>query len=329
VREPRNGYKPMNTNQQVLDWLLELNNPSIRYRTMTELLDRRKDDGEVLQAREQINSSQIVNHILSKMHPDCYWLQKKPSTNEIVGDGVVYGAYATTHFCLAYLAELGLDNRTPQVFKAADRYLNLQKLDGDFLRHFSCLYGYNIRTFLMLGLREDPRVQKSIELMLHTDRPDGGYLCDMHEWKYKTKAAKSCIRGSVKALLAFSELPEYWDHPRCQSLVEYFMKRDILFRTSDLNTPINHDVTRTYFPITWRAGLVEIVYALSKMGYGAKDELSRAWEILDSKRDDEGKYRLDWTPSQALLKARKRGEPNKWVTFYGLLAEKFKLENAI
>ena len=158
--------------------------------------------------------------------------------------------------------------------------------------------------------------------MLTTERPDGGYLCDLHEWKYKTKVAKSCIRGSVKTLLAFSELQEYWDHPRCQSLVEYFLKRNVLFRTSDPEKAINHDVTRTSFPITWRAGIIEMVYALSKMGYGANNELDRAWEILDSKRDAQGRYQLDWTPTQALLKPGKKGEPNKWVTFYALLSKK-------
>lgn len=314
----------MNTHQNVLDWLLEPSNPSFRYRTMTELLDRKVDNIEVAKTKEQIETSQMVTSILTKMDPEGYWLQMKPSTNEVVGDGVEYGAYATTHFCLAYLAELGMDKQNPQVFLAANRYLNLQKEDGDFYRHFSCLYGYNIRTFIMLGFRHDSRVQKSIDLMLSTERPDGGYLCELHERKYKTKSVKSCIRGSVKAVLAFSELKEYWDHPRCRSLVDYFLKRDAIFRMSDLEEPINHDVIRTCFPITWRAGLVEILYALSKMGYGERIELNRAWEILESKRDAQGKYRLDWTPRQALLKTGKKGDPNKWITFYALLSHKYK-----
>jgi hypothetical protein len=79
----------MNTDKQVYDWLLEPSNPSVRYRTMTELLDRKKDEVEVVQAKEHIFSSQMVTQILSKMRPDGYWLQKKPSTNEFVGDGVV------------------------------------------------------------------------------------------------------------------------------------------------------------------------------------------------------------------------------------------------
>jgi hypothetical protein len=92
------------------------------------------------------------------MHPDGYWLQRNPRTKEYVGDGVVYGSFATTHFCLAYLAELGMDGSHPQVAKAAERYLNLQKPDGDWWDHFSCLIGYNIRTFILLGYREDERV---------------------------------------------------------------------------------------------------------------------------------------------------------------------------
>jgi hypothetical protein len=319
----------MNADQEVYDWLLEPSNPSIRYRTLTELMDRSEDDVVVVQTREQMPASQLATNILSKMHPDGYWLQKKPSTGEFVGEGTEYGAYATTHFCLAYLAELGLDRQNPQVAMAAERYLDLQKPDGDFFRHLSCLYGYNIRTYIMLGYRQDSRVQKSIELMLATERPDGGYLCDLHEGKYKTKTVKSCIRGSAKALLAFAELGEYRDHPRCQSLVEYFLKRDVLFRSSDPEKVINHDVTRTQFPITWRAGLIEMLYALSKMGYGANEELNRAWEILESKRDAQGKYQLDWSPTQTLLKPGKRGEVNKWVTLYALLAKKHNIENSI
>jgi hypothetical protein len=148
--------------------------------------------------------------------------KKNLRTGEILGEGVEYGAYGTTHYCLSYLAELGMDRSHPQIAKAADRYLSLQKNDYDFYRHFSCLLSYNIRTFTMLGYRDDPRVNRSTVLLLDIERLDGGYLCEMHKGKYKTKSVKSCIRGSVKALLAFSYLPEYWRHGRIKKLVHYF-----------------------------------------------------------------------------------------------------------
>ena len=208
--------------------------------------------------------------------------------------------------------------------EAADRYLALQQPDGDFWRHFSCLYAYNIRTFLMLGYSGDPRLRKTIDLMLGTERPDGGYLCDMHEGKPGGKKSRSCIRGSVKALLAFSMLPELWGSGRCRDLVGYFLRRDGIFRTDDPTGPVNRDVTWTIFPIHWRAGLPEVLLALSGMGYGRRPELDRAWAILAGKRADQGKYILDWTPTQALLKGGRRGEPSKWITFYALLALKYR-----
>ena len=310
--------------KEVINWLLEEENPSVRYRTFTELLDRSQEEEEIIEVKNKIPNSKPVKTLLDKMYPEGYWLQKNPRTNQIYGEGVEYGAFGTTHYCLSYLAELGLDRDQPQVAKAAERYLCLQKRDGDFLRHFSCLLGYNIRTFVMLGYRDDVRVKKSMNLLLKTDRPDGGYLCDMHEGRYKTKSVKSCVRGSVKVLLAFSHLPEYWKHSRCIKLADYFLSRDGIFKTSNLNEHVNKDMERNSFPITWRANVFEILLSLSKMGYGNDSRLDRAWNFMDSKQDSVGRYYLDWTPNQSTWKVGNRNDINKWITFYSYLAHKFK-----
>ncbi|MCW4037243.1 MAG: hypothetical protein NWF13_00745 [Candidatus Bathyarchaeota archaeon] len=306
--------------KNIVKWLVEPEHPSVRYRTLVELLGNSPTDSEVKECKNQIAESTPVKILLDKMHPDGYWLQKNPRTGEIIGKGVEYGAYGTTHYCLSYLAELGMDRSHPQIAKAAERYLSLQKNGGDFYRHFSCLLGYNIRTFTMLGYRDDPRVKRSINILLNTERLDGGYLCDMHEGKYKTKSVKSCIRGSVKALLAFSHLPEYWKHGRIKKLVPYFLSRDGIFKSTNLKKLVNKDMERVSFPITWRANVFEVLLALGKMGYGKDSRLERAWNVLEVNRDDEGRYLLDWTPSQSPWKVGKRNEPNKWVTFYAYLA---------
>ncbi len=309
----------------VINWLLESENPSMRYRTLKELLD--KSQNEVQETKSLIVNSDSVKTMFEKMHPDGYWLQKNPRSGEVTGDGVKYGAFATTHYCLSYLAELGLDRSHPKVAKATERYLSLQKSDGDFYGHFSCLLGYNIRTFVMLGYKDNSNVMKSIDLLLNTKRPDGGYLCDMHVGKYKTKSVKSCIRGSVKALLAFSYLPECWKHNRVKELVKYFLSRDGIFKKTNLNEFVNKDMNRNSFPITWRANVFEILLALSKMGYGKNSKLERAWNLMDKKRDELGRYILDWTPTQCPWKVGKRNQPNKWLTFYSYLAHRLKDRN--
>ena len=307
----------------VLNWLLEEENPSVRYRTMVELLDRNEDDGEVRRTREKIAASEPVRILLGSMHPDGYWLQKNPRTGQVLGDDVEYGAYGTTHYVLSYLSELGIDRNNPMVSRAAERYLDLQRNDGDFYRHFSCLLGYNIRTFVNLGYRGDRRVRRSIDLLLDTDRADGGYLCDMHEGRYKTRPTKSCIRGAVKVLLAFSQLPEYWEYDRVGRLVDYFLERGGIFRSTDPGELVNRDMGMTSFPITWRANAFEVLVALGRMGCGEDGRLASARVVLNSKMNGGGKYTLDWTPGQCPWKVGKRGEPNKWVTFYSYLARKF------
>ncbi len=89
---------------------------------------------------------------------------------EYVGDGAVYGSFATTHFCLSYLAHLGMNRSDQRVALAADRYLDLIAPDGDWYKHFSCLYGYNIQTFIKLGYRDDARLKRSIELLANSAR---------------------------------------------------------------------------------------------------------------------------------------------------------------
>lgn len=306
-----------------IEWLLASEDPSIRYRTLVELMGANKNDEELQDLKKKIEMSASAKSLMSKMHPEGYWLQKNPQSGKVLGQDVEYGSFATTHFCLSYLAEMGMDRSNATVELAANRYLDLQKEDGDWWLHLSCLYAYNIRTFILLGYREDARVQRAIDLMLATRRKDGGYLCDPHE-KEGRKLEKSCVRGSVKALLAFSELPEYWNHERCLQLVDYFLKRHGLYKNNHLDEFVNKDMANQTFPIIWRTNAWEVLYALGKMGYGGDSRLERAWEVLASTKDALGRVKLDWTPTGCPWKIGKRGEPNEWLTFYTLLAEKYR-----
>jgi len=311
---------------EVLEWLLEPSNPSVRYRTFLELLDFPSDQNDVIEAKSQITESKDVQDLIKKMHPEGYWLQKNPRTNKFVGEGVEYGSFATTHFILSYLAELGLTKENPIIEKAAERYLNLQADDGDWWLHMSCLIGYNIHTFIKLGYANDDRVKRAINYLLNKKLPDGGYLCDMHEKKYKTKLPKSCIRGADKVLLAFSLLPEYFNHPRILDLVNYFLNRNAIFKSNDHTSFANKDMSIFTYPITWGANSWEILLALSRMGYGNDERLISAWKYIDSKQKSNGKFNLDYSPGQSPWKVGRKGEENKWITFYVLLAYKFKEE---
>jgi hypothetical protein len=312
----------------VLEWLLEPIDPSMRYRTLTELLDTPLSAQEVAREYELINDSSAVNNISHKMHPDGYWLRKKSGTNQWVGAGVEYMSASTTHYCLAYLSELGLTKEHPIIKKASDRYLGLQAPDGDWFWHLSCLQGYNIKTFLRFGYREDARLNKSVSLLIESSRFDGGYLCDMHEKRPGSKRPKSCVRGSTKALEAFAELGEdYWNLSACQNLCDYFLNRNGIFTMRDKTRFVNNDVICLFFPFIYYTGLLQILYSLSKMGYGNDNRLDAAWNLLEKKKFENGRYPLERTPTQSPWKVGEVGQENKWITFYAYLAKKYRDNN--
>ena len=62
-------------NEEAIDWLLEDGNPSVKYFTLVDLLEKSKDDSEVLDAKEQIMKSEVIQKILLKQNPGGYWFE--------------------------------------------------------------------------------------------------------------------------------------------------------------------------------------------------------------------------------------------------------------
>ena len=104
-------------NEDPVDWLLEAENPSVRYFTLTELLDKPENDSEVAAAKAGIMSSAPVAKILSKQEPGGYW--GKPE------DFYMRGAkYKGTVWNLLILAQLGADGKDERIGRACDFILN-------------------------------------------------------------------------------------------------------------------------------------------------------------------------------------------------------------
>ncbi|MDC7126978.1 MAG: hypothetical protein PQJ46_15505 [Spirochaetales bacterium] len=299
--------------------LLDSKNPSIRYRTQRDLLNVKPDK----ELKQKILESRQVQKILSKMHPDGYWLYRN------LGAGIDYAMSSSTHFVLSFLAEMGLDKNDLVIDKAVNRYLQLSGkekwLTGpDHNTHQSCLYAHNLRTFILLGYKSDERIEERIKTLLDDVRFDDGYLCVRDSFGPKTK---SCIRGTVKALMAYAELPEYYSHQSCKKTVNYFLKRNIYYKLPDLQEKIRNGMG-TVFPFVINCSLLEPLYALSRMGYGSHPALNDAWATLESHLTESGLYILDWFPP-SYFRPGKKGEPNEWVTFYALLAKKYCQESGI
>ncbi len=296
----------------IVEKLLNSESPSIRYRMQKDFLGLEPDEN----LKERILASKPVEKIFKKMHPDGYWLHKG------IGDGIDYSMSSSTHFMLSYLAELGLGKWDERIDRAVRRYWSLKEPQKwlsppDYLTGQSCLYAYNLRTFIMLGYKDDVHMAPRIKALLNDVREDNGYLCVRKSFKSSTK---SCIRGTTKALMAYAELPEFWEHKSCKRTVDYFLSRNVYYKKPELTEKIRGGM-QVSFPFTIDASLLEPLYALSTMGYGRKRALSDAWNDLEDQKDTSGYYKLQWNPPVP-FKPGERGEGNEWVTFYALTALK-------
>lgn len=305
----------------VLSWLVNECGPSIQARALTELLDRPETDPEVLDAKAHIPSDKTALKVLKLIQPNGEWPRKSPSDN-------------CPEWGIGYLGDLALDRSHPLVSRAIEVFLSKQYENGAFQDSYSsmperaqphpsdlsCYYALTIRGLLRLGYRDDPRVQKAIVFCLSQARFDGGYFCTK---SYGKPTTKSCIRGSKNVLLLFAELPEVWETDPCRRLVDYFLDRRVFFKRRHPEQYVTGQ-PGAIFPFHYRLGLLEPLYALSKMGYGNHPALAEAWTLLDEKRDEQGRYPLDWKMPKCAFDPGLVGAPNPWITLYAYLALKYR-----
>ena len=93
------------------DWLLEKDNPSVRYFALSQLLDKPRNDPEVQAAKKEIMSNGVVPKILAKQNADGYWEEPEK----------FYTAkYRGTVLQLIILAELGANGQDTRIKKACE-----------------------------------------------------------------------------------------------------------------------------------------------------------------------------------------------------------------
>ena len=94
------------------DWLLEDNNPSVRYFTLKDILGKSETNPEVKKARKAIMTTDIVLRILEKQNDDGSW--------GVPEDFYVRAKYTGTVWTIILLAELGADGNDKRIKKTAN-----------------------------------------------------------------------------------------------------------------------------------------------------------------------------------------------------------------
>ncbi len=161
-----------------VSWLLQSEDPSVRYLTLTEVLDKPHDLPDVESARKQIAQGPKVRVLLSGQRRDG-------------GFGVhPYQKWTGAHWRLVSLVELGIPPGFKPAVRATDLVLkwllgdahlqNVPKIDGRY-RRCASQEGNALAVCSRLGIANDPRVKQLAESLIEWQWPDGGWNCDRKE----------------------------------------------------------------------------------------------------------------------------------------------------
>ena len=315
------------------DWLLEKNNPSIRYFTLRDILEKPKEDLELQEARLEIMKTGLVPVILAKQQKEGYWE---------TAENFYTAKYKGTVWQLLILAELGADIADVNIRKACEFILihSQDRQSGGFAystsakkgggRHsevIPCLTGNMVWSLIRLGYLNDPCIKRGINWITNYQRFDDGIQESLKGWPYdRLKAAclgkHTCHMGAVKTLKALSEIPENQRSTDVKNTIEkgteYILKHHIYKRSHELNLVAKPGWLKFGFPLMYQTDILEVLGILTQLGY--KDErMQEAIDMLISKQDDWGRWNLENTfNGRFQVNIEQKGKPSKWITLKAL-----------
>ncbi len=271
--------------KKVIDWLLEPEQPAIRYLTLTELLGRRASDPEVKEAKASLATAGWVAEILSRRLPGGWWVAEK---------SLYRPKYLATTWNLLALSDLGITRAHPAVRASCEVWMARSPLNGGGVGGLSngnghlCYTGNMARALLRFGYGEDPRVRKALDWLVRNAHPKGGWSC----WSFRDGPATSRNLDSWEALGAFAAYPRSKRTPAMDSVVElgaeYWLERE-LHRQGARYPPWY----RFHWPIHYYYDLLVGLDVLTALGYGADRRLRFALERVERKRRPDGRWNLD------------------------------------
>ena len=315
------------------EWLLEKNNPSVRYFTLHDLLEKPETNSEVKEAQQDIMKTGVVPAILAKQKNEGYWDEP---------ERFYTAKYKGTVWQLMILAELGADENDDRIRKACEFILSFsQDLEsGGFAysssakkgggRHsevIPCLTGNMVWSLIRLGYLEDPRLQHGIDWITNYQRFDDGISEVPKGWPYDRLRTgcfgkHTCHMGAVKTLKALAEIPEKKRLTAVKQTIEkgaeYLLLHHVFKSSHNLNRVPKPGWLKFGFPLMYQTDALEILGILTQLGYKDK-RMQEAIDVVVSKQDNQGRWILENTfNGRYQVNIEKKGETSKWITLHAL-----------
>jgi hypothetical protein len=265
--------------KKVLHWLLEPEQPAVRYRTLTQLLDRPESDSEVRETKDRIPTQGWAAEILSGRHPEGWWVD---------GKSLYWPKYLSTNWMLLVLSDLGLTRDIPEIRASCELWMGRMGTKEGGVGGISkgtshlCTAGNMARALLRFGYGDDARVWTTLEwLATHAD-PKGGWSC----------YGSGRNLDSWEGLSPFALVPKSrWNAGMTLAVergAEFFLQRE-LYRQGDRYAPW----FRFHYPNHYYYDLLVGLDLLTALGYTDDPRLRVGLALLKKKRRPDGRWNLD------------------------------------
>lgn len=315
-----------------IHWLLEEDNPSVRFFALKELLDMGDEDQELIRTRKKIMETGLVPEMLRKQTEEEY-LKSYRRYYTYKYKGLVWTL-------LAY-AEMGAIV-CPEI-KEQCEYLfeNAQdKKDGGFSQSIAiksgggrqtevipCLTGNMVWAMIHFGYIDDVRLERAVDWINRFMRFNDGTLIHPQESPYDRYeicwGAHTCFMGVVKIIKALSVIPIEKRTSRTQETldkaIEFILIHHLYKRSHQLQRVSKPGWLKFAFPLMYQTDLLEILDVLTRIGI--KDQrMDEAVQLLLSKQDASGRWRAENTylSDRLLIPISDKNILDKWITLRAL-----------
>ncbi len=309
----------------VIEWLLDDDNPCVRYLTLTRLLGKSPGDRLAKESRSKIPDWPPVEKILRRQLKNGGWESNREW---------YHPKYKSTIWQLILLSKTGIDPSLHKVGRMCEYSFRYQSEDGAFVGstrgnpardwgfRTGCLNGNVIASFCRLGRAKDARVRRAMDRLLEMQEPDGGWHC--RSFGYHARDKHSCFMGAVcglDAVLAYSATRTSKELEQAKADGAEFLLRHRLFRSD------HHGWSVINKEWTMLRGLPFVGYdilrglrALGDAGFLDDPRAGEALELLESKRLANGRWprEVPW-PTNTYSSFGQKGVEDKWVTLDALL----------
>ncbi len=279
-------------------WLLESNEPWIRYHALTGLLDRPPTDPAVQETRTAIARHPLVQELFARQQPAGHWGddETKPCTA------------AGTLGVLSLLFTLGVkpDERTQA---GCNSLLRFAQNEGGGLALtgtrrsaiFPCTTGEHLRLLVYFGLGDDPRVRQAFTFLIEAMSTPDPLACGRYQHR-------PCLWGAIATLNGLTVLPADMRSPQSMRVAQC-MANALL--DASYNFAGEHKRWLTFgVPRAW--DLLSALRALAAHGYGHDPRFTPLLKLVLAAQDDQGRWRCGSVSRTWPLEQRNR--PSQWVT---------------